>query len=92
MSVTSFANILFYSVSCTLILFMISFAVQNSFELIWVSFVYFCFYDSYCRRWIEKDLVAISVEECSSVFSSKDFIVQFSSVQSLSRVRLFVTP
>ena len=75
MSVTSFANILFYSVSCALILFMISFAVQKSFELIWVLFVYFCFYVSYCRRWFEKDLVAIYVKECSLVFSSKHFIV-----------------
>ena len=44
--------------------------------------VYFCFHFHYSRRWIEKDLAAIYVKECS-MFSTKSFIVSGLTFRSL---------
>ena len=51
LSVALFANIFFYSEGCLFALFMVSFAVQKLL-FHYVSFVYFCFYFHYSRRWV----------------------------------------
>ena len=62
LSVTSFANIFSHSVGCLFVLFMISFARQKLLSL--VSFVCFCVYFHYSRKWIQKDITAIHVNKC----------------------------
>ena len=43
---------------------VVSFAVQV-FKFNYISFVYFCFYLHYIRRWSQTDIAAIYVKECS---------------------------
>ena len=64
MSVTSFANIFFYSGSCLFILFMVSFAVQKLLSLIGsicLFLFFFCFH--YSWKCIEKDIAAIYIKK-----------------------------
>ena len=62
LSVTLFAKVFSHSEGCLFVLFMVSFAVQK----LWASFLCFCFYFRYSRRWIENDLAVIYVRECSA--------------------------
>ena len=86
------------------ILLMASFAVQKLFKFNQIPPVYFYFH--YPKRWVTEDLAVIYVKECSACVFLQEFysfwsymkkcsmslIIQFSSVQSLSRIRLFATP
>ena len=58
------------------VLFMLSFAVLKLLKFNSVSFVYFCFYFNYPRRWVKKDPGAMYVIECSAYV----FLEQFHSV------------
>ena len=63
--VVSFANIFSHSLGCLFILFMVSFAVQKLLSLIG-SICLFLFLFHYSRRWIQKNIAAIYVKECSA--------------------------
>ena len=68
-----FANIFSHSVGSLFILFMVSFAMQNLLSLMRSHLLIF---DShYYRRWIEKDIAAIRIQEVLPIFSSKSFII-----------------
>ena len=65
LSVVSFASIFTHCEGCRFVLFMVSFAVQK----LLITFVYFCFYFRYSRRWVKKDLAVVYVKECFSYVS-----------------------
>ena len=84
--IVSFANIFSHSVGCLFILFMVSFAVQKLSPLSrsHLLFFFFYLYFHYSRKWIQKDVAPIYVNECTAVmFSSKSFIVSFLTLRSL---------
>ena len=60
-----FANIFSHSLGCLFILFMVSFAVQKLLSLTG-SICLFLFLFHYSRRWIQKNIAAIYVKECSA--------------------------
>ena len=62
LSVASFAITFSHSEGCLFTLLIISFFCAETFN--WVSFVYFCFYFQYSRRWVIEDPVVIYVGEC----------------------------
>ena len=81
--VVSFANILSHSVGCLSILCMVSFAVQKLLTLS-RSHLFFYLYFHFSRRWIQKDIAPIYVNECTAfMFSSKSFIVSCLTLRAL---------
>ena len=62
--VTLFANIFSHSEEYHFILFMVSFAMQNLLSLGPICLLLFLFF--LLKRWIQKDIVAIYVRECST--------------------------
>ena len=76
LSVVSFAIIFTHSEGCIFFFFFFSFlffffffgflCCAKAFKFAQVSFVYFCFYSSYSRRWVREDLAVIYVIECSA--------------------------
>ena len=68
LSVVSFVIIFSHFEGCFSLfaLFMLSFAVLKLLKFNSVSFVYFCFYFNYPRRWVKTDPAAMYVIECST--------------------------
>ena len=64
--VISFAKSFSHSVDCIFVLLMASFAAQKLLSLIRLHLFTFCFHFHYSRRWIQKDIAAIYVRECSA--------------------------
>ena len=48
------------------ILFIVSFVVQELFKFTYISFISFCFYFHYFRRWVKENLAAVYVKECTA--------------------------
>ena len=74
MSIILFVNIFSWSIGCLFILLIASFAVKNLWSLI-RSNLFICFNFYYSRRWIQKHIALIYVQECSVYISSNNFIV-----------------
>ena len=55
----------------------------EAFKFNQILLVYFCFYFHYSRRWIQKDIAAIYIRECSALFSPKSCIVSGLTFKSL---------
>ena len=55
----------------------------KSFKFYWVSFVYFCFYFHYSRKWSNKTLLQFMLKSVLPMFSSRSFIVSSLTFRSL---------
>ena len=65
--VTSFANMFFPSVGYLFVLSLVSFTVQKLISLIRLHlFIYFFFNFHDSQGWIQEDIVAFYVKECSA--------------------------
>ena len=74
-------NIFSHSVGCLLIYFVVSFTVQNVFNLIWYLFFFFLNFHNSGRQ--KKLLLLFMFESVLPMFSSKSFIVSDLTFRSL---------
>ena len=86
LSVTSFANIFSQSVSCLLVLFVISFAITKACNLIMFHLFTFAFISFGLWDWPKKTLVQFMSENVLTMFSSS-FIVSCLIFKSLSHFK-----
>ena len=84
LSFTLFANIFSHSISCLLVLLMVSFAVQKLFKFIGSHWFIFYFISFALGDWPKKSLLWFMSENVFPVFSSKSFMVSCLILRSLN--------
>ena len=90
MLVATFSNIVYYSVNCLFILFMVSFAVQKLLSLFRSHLYIFAFISITLGNELKKILLQFMSEGVLPIFPSKSFIVSSLTFRSLIHFELIV--